>query len=321
MNAFAAITWARSEAPVVRRSNGQPDPTAHHVLLALATYADGDGRGARPTTETLARATCLAEETVTAALRRLTDAGLIAPEGNFGGTGAVVWTLNLALTRPDAPEADDVARRRERALQMAAQRAARHRAKRRGVTVPETVTRNGVEDRPVTVPDTVTGRVTVSETVSHGARDRDVTVSETVSNGAGTVTPAGHSARPALELPLPNCQGTSPPPAAPRATNVTGYTAEFEEFWISYGRKGNKRAAAIAWAKAIKRADPAVIMAKVAPYVDSTPDLQWRKGAESWLLNDGWESAVVSRSPAASQRHQTYRNPVNQDAYDEDFFS
>ena len=188
MSAFAAIKWARS-APVVRRADGRPDATAHHVLLVLATYAGKDGR-ARPSVATLAEDAVLALDTVEAALCRLVEAGLIEAGESFGGSGSVVWMLRTDRVR-DESRASVLASRQERARRLTAERVRRYRERR-----------NGAVDRNVTVPDTVTDDVvTVSDPVSNGVGDRDVTVSDPVSNGSRCVTSPGPEPRTANELP------------------------------------------------------------------------------------------------------------------------
>lgn len=316
MSAFAAIRWART-APVVRRADGKPDSTAHHVLLALATWSDRDGR-ARPSVPTLADAALLADATVVAALARLVEAGLIRSEGPFGGTGPDVWVLAMDRTRESS---EDPLGRRERKRQGTRERVARLREKMRHVTPSESVTEidsNAVGQRHVTPSESVTnGHVTLSDSVSNAVGARYVTPSERVSNAADCVTPAGRSPRTAIELPIEelplNCHPL--PTAAERARKST-YPADFEEFWIAYGRKGSKRPAAAEWARAIKRADPEVIMAAVGPYLASRPDPSWRKDAERWLKGDCWESAVIP-ARAVSGGYQPYRNPVSEDDYDE----
>jgi hypothetical protein len=317
VTAFAAIKWAR-EAPVVRRADGKPDSTAHHVLLTLATYADKEGR-ARPSVAALADATTLADDTVMDALRRLEDAALIKSEGAYGGTGPDVWVLAMDTVRSDG-DGDPLGRRaRQRAATAA--RVARHRARLKAVTVSEGVTEdlgNGAGDRDVTVRDTVTpDPVTVSEGVSNGVGGRYVTVPDTVSNGADCVTSAGPGLRTAIELPVELPMNCHPFPAeTARARNT--YPADFEAFWTAYGRKGAKRTAAAEWARATKRAPVPVIMAAVAPYVASTPNPKFRKDAERWLKGDCWESAIVPLQPAAGD-YRPYRNPTDQSVYDEDF--
>lgn len=222
MSAYSAIVWARS-APLLRRADGKPDTVAHHILLALSTFASSDGKEARPSIATLASGTGYSEETVSAALRRLAAAGLISSVGRFGGTGAVVWNLNLAAERDSSVE-DDFAERRDRARAKAAERARRYR-ERRSVTVSDTVTDDGAAERDVTPSRAVMdGTVTASETVSHGAADRDVTPSETVRHGVTTVISAVQELRPALDLPV-QLPGPIPPPAgaeAPTAQTIVG---------------------------------------------------------------------------------------------------
>jgi hypothetical protein len=200
MSAFAAIKWARS-APVVRRGNGKPDATAHHVLLVLATYADKDGR-ARPSVATLAEDSVLAVDTVDAALCRLVSAGLIEAEESYGGSGCVVWRLRMDLSR-DGSRADVLTERQERARRATADRVARFRERRNGIRGRYATLSGTVTDDVVTPSDTVTDEVvTVSETVCNGVGDRDVTVSDPESNASDTVTSAGQGSRTAIELPV-----------------------------------------------------------------------------------------------------------------------
>jgi hypothetical protein len=314
---FPAIRWAR-QAPVVRRADGRPDVTAHHVLLALATFADKAGR-AHPSPLSLAKATLLAEDTVDDALGRLTAAGLIAAGEPFGGTGSIVWTLAMDTARDSA--LDLHGDRRERARQKTAERARRYRERRHtlvdsDVTVSDTVN-HGAAERDVTVPEgVITDNVTVSETVSHGVGVRDITVSDTVYHGPTTVITAGQEPRTPLELQLNSIRTPSAPKPARRSRKRYDYTPGFEAFWSAFGRHGDKSEAFSEWIAATTRASPAVIMAAVAPYVASRPDLSFRKGAQRWLQNDCWESAVVARSPTRDG-HQPYQNPADQSAYDD----
>jgi hypothetical protein len=299
----------------VRRADGKPDSTAHHVLLALATWAGKDGR-ARPSVPTLADATLLDDKTVSAALGRLAAAGLIQSEGRFGGTGCEVWALIMDRSRESA---EDPVGRRERKRQGTRERMAKLR-KNRAVTLSHGVTQisgDAVGERHVTPSDGVTnGDVTPWESVSDAVGERHVTPSDGVRDAVDCVTPAGRSPRTAIELPLEelplNCHPL--PTAAERAR--TAYTPDFEAFWIAYGRKGAKRTAAGEWARAIKRADPALIARAVGPYVAATPDPKFRKDAERWLKGDCWESAVVQARAAGD--YQPYRNPTDANAYDED---
>jgi hypothetical protein len=313
---WKAIRWAKT-VPPVRRKDGKPDSVAQHVLLVLATFADKDGR-ARPGLSTLASETYLADDTVDGALERLVTAGLIAGGGSFNGT--TVWTLNLSIGS-DRSRDEELGERRERARLKRNERQKRYKDRRK-VTVSDTVTDDGSEDRYLTVSDTVTGHG------GDGVPDREVTVPHGVSNGVGhrQVTVSTSSSQQvtkavtAIELPteLPKREHTLPAqPQEPllvlavdndreqpakRRSGRSDYTPEFEEFWAAYGRKGYKPKAAIEWHKALTRTSPDVIMAKVGPYVRSTP-------------NDGWESLI---SPQAAGDYRPWVNPTSQDAYDEE---
>lgn len=308
LSAFAAIKWARS-APVVRRSDGRPDATAHHVLLALATFADKDGR-ARPSVDTLAEATLLAADTVDAALCRLVEAGVIAAGESFGGTGCVVWMLNMGAARETA-RVDLVAERQEQKRRATAERVRRWRERR-----------NGAGERYVTASDSVTdGLVTLSAALRNGVdsvTSGDVTLSETVSNGADCVTSPGPGLRTSKrELEERTSKRELPLTASARRTRKRyDYTSDFEAFWSAYGRVGDKSEAFVQWLAATGRASPLVIMAAVPPYVASTRDPQYRKGAQRWLGNDGWESIPVARAPTVNG-HRPYQNPADQSLYDD----
>lgn len=97
--AFESIRWAKN-VPPMKCPDGRADTSAHYVLLVLATYAAANGSNARPSITTLARETYLSERTVSEALKRLQDNGLIASAGDLNGT--TVWRLVLTKTRgPD----------------------------------------------------------------------------------------------------------------------------------------------------------------------------------------------------------------------------
>jgi hypothetical protein len=308
VSAFAAIKWARS-APVVRRSDGRPDATAHHVLLALATFADKEGR-ARPSVTTLAEATMLATDTVDAALCRLVEAGVIAAGESFGGTGCVVWTLNTGASRATA-RVDLMVEQQERKRRATAERVRRWRERR-----------NGATDRHVTVSNSVTDEdVTLAGALRNGVgcvTSGDVTVSETVTSVTDCVTPAGPGLRSSKrELEKRTSKRELPPTASARRTRKRyDYTPDFEAFWSAYGRVGDKSEAFVQWLAAIERASPLVIMDAVGPYVASTWDPQFRKGAQRWLGNDCWESRPVVRAQAVNG-HRPYQNPIDQSLYDD----
>ncbi|RYF60687.1 MAG: helix-turn-helix domain-containing protein [Comamonadaceae bacterium] len=72
-------------------------PTAHHIALTLATYADADGQGIRPSYETLTRVTGRSRGTVADALKRLRDTGWIVQVSKGSGTTrrASVYRLSI----------------------------------------------------------------------------------------------------------------------------------------------------------------------------------------------------------------------------------
>lgn len=77
-----AMTWALEQRLVT-------DPTARHVLLCLANYADKNGRGAFPSVASLADDTGLSARTVQAKLRVLEEQGIVI-EGNRAVAAAYI---------------------------------------------------------------------------------------------------------------------------------------------------------------------------------------------------------------------------------------
>lgn len=68
---------------------------------------------------------------------------------------------------------------------------------------------------------------------------------------------------------------------------------EFQKFWSAYGRKGNLKQTKRRWFN-LSNKKRALAMDKVTAYVKSTPDKQYRKGGEAWLLNECWNDEIVS---------------------------
>lgn len=66
-----AMTWALEQTDVMT-------PTARHVLLCLANYADKSGKGAFPSANSLSADTGLSVRTIRSALEALREAGVIA---------------------------------------------------------------------------------------------------------------------------------------------------------------------------------------------------------------------------------------------------
>lgn len=66
----------------------------------------------------------------------------------------------------------------------------------------------------------------------------------------------------------------------------------FEDFWATYGRIGNKKQAEKAYNKAIKRASHEEIIRGVTAYQQQehskSTERKFIKHASTWLNNDGW---------------------------------
>ncbi|MFJ5984222.1 helix-turn-helix domain-containing protein [Lentzea sp. NPDC092896] len=204
--AFTPIAWAK-RVPTMTRADGRPDLTAHFVLLTLATYADKDGKNARPGLGTLAEDCHITTDTVQQALDRIQAKGLISKTAELTG-GTTVWQLDLDIERSGRGVNDE---RRERALEKQRERQRRYEERRRtgsdGVAQRQA---DGAVDRQMTPSDDVS--LTVSDTVTDAVADRHRrcgTPSLTVSPPS---EPQVIPATPALDLPyeLPKEQLASP---------------------------------------------------------------------------------------------------------------
>lgn len=92
-HAFGVINWARAVEEV------QLTPSARHVLLLLATYADAKTRRCSPGVARLSRETGLVRSTVQTALSQLEKAGLIARQRRHRDTDGG-YTSNIYELRP-----------------------------------------------------------------------------------------------------------------------------------------------------------------------------------------------------------------------------
>jgi len=71
---------------------------------------------------------------------------------------------------------------------------------------------------------------------------------------------------------------------------------DFDSFWDDYERKGNKKSASERYEKT-KEDDRKLIKDKLPMYIKSTPDKQFRKDAQSWLLKECWNDEIVESVP------------------------
>jgi hypothetical protein len=84
------------------------------------------------------------------------------------------------------------------------------------------------------------------------------------------------------------------------------YTVDFEQFWKLYERKGNKRKSFNCW-KRLTKTDRIDIMSVVEMYVKSTPDLQYRKDAQTYLnpTNRHWEDEIRISEQSVKQKESS----------------
>ena len=71
----------------------------------------------------------------------------------------------------------------------------------------------------------------------------------------------------------------------------------FEKFWDYYGKKGNKQKSLSMWKKLTEK-NKGEIRANIKTYIESTPELKYRKNAEVYLnpKNEHWNDEVVAGS-------------------------
>lgn len=112
-------------------------------------------------------------------------------------------------------------------------------------------------------------------------------------SGKGSPTPAPNSSSLLQHLtPRENAAPDGAGAAAPES-----YPDDFEAAWLAYERKGSKRKSFAEWRRAIKRADPTVIVDAIPRYFASVSQPRYRKDFERYLAGDLWESAAASAPP------------------------
>lgn len=295
-------------APMLRTEKGKPDTTARHVLQALAEHARSDGTNAHPSVLRIQYRTGYDRTTVQRALRRLEAGGLIARDGVT--EGRTRWKLAMHLCRP-ATDWTDLEREEDDFRAAAAERKRRSRSK--GVTHSESVTVTGGEGVTVTDAESVTADVTHSTPSRHALK----------------VRPSRTERRPNHQQPSDNQlpkDSSSPAAQADEPTEQLHLEA-FGAFWLTYPKRKAKEEARKAWIAAIERgADPQHIVdaAKNYAHERAGQDPKYTKYPATWL-NKGCYDDEPDPQPgphlrAVSGGYQPYRNPVNEDAYDEPFF-
>lgn len=301
-----AFTWALRQAPLPKS-----DPTARLVLASLAEQADKRGRSAHPQVLTIAHDLTVDPETVTRAIKRLQQYGLISKDG-VSASGAVNWVLHLEMKR--APDSYEVFARTHRAKK------AKRQADWRNPPVDDDGSSTGGavdDDGSSTVDDakSSTGgpvddgksscrrRSIVSETTnnrlvddSNGVHTRDIPV-----NTHPPTPPEGGGALFAVDRPKPKREGTEHP--------------AFAGFWDLYRKHakatgsspGNRLPASQAFSKAIRHGTADEIAKAVPAYFSSKdPQRGFGQHASTWLNQRGWETPWEPyRGHSARPRLQT----------------
>jgi len=72
------------------------------------------------------------------------------------------------------------------------------------------------------------------------------------------------------------------------------YNDEFEKIWKLYGKKGNKKTSARRWAN-LKNHCREAASKHIPLYIQSTPDLQFRKNFETYLNQECWNDEIFTK--------------------------
>lgn len=96
---------------------------------------------------------------------------------------------------------------------------------------------------------------------------------------------------------------TSSPPASPRsaAKRTPPVDDRFDTFWSIYPRKTAKANARKAWASAIKKTDPDLILAAVRRYAGRSSDPRYVAYPATWLNGERWDDADQGRTDRQPQ--------------------
>jgi hypothetical protein len=264
-----AISWAIEDAPDV-------PPHLVSTLIGLANHADRNGRGAYPSQETLSHYNRKTERQTKRDLDDLQSLGLIRQ-------GDQRFVLHV---RPD---------RRPIVWDLALER-----VKARG-------------DTDVTSPNGVTPRVERGDIQGrHGVTPTspeptpEPTPEPVISSNEEIISPRARTRTPAHTR--AHTRGTSEQialdgmPAPVEAVVPINRKAEetFARFWAVYPRKTAKKDAWKAWPKAIKAADPDVIMAGLDRYVVELHRTgSYVAHATTWLNGQRWEDEPATVGNAA----------------------
>lgn len=147
---YEAMTWAMYEAPRLLNKAGNPHCAARSVLFVMAEKAKPDGTDAFPGAELVSDVTGLDETTIRRAVRYLEEAKFIERDRTTRN-GAIVWRLNMSLTRTVSHKQERAEKERARRAAVA-ERTRRYRVRDAAKKAAEKAT----EDADVTGTDAVT---------------------------------------------------------------------------------------------------------------------------------------------------------------------
>ncbi|MDX3516252.1 helix-turn-helix domain-containing protein [Streptomyces caniscabiei] len=307
-----AVNWAMDDAPMLRTEKGKPDTTARHVLQALAEHARPDGTNSCPSVLRIQYRTGYDRTTVQRALRRLEKGELIARDGVTDGRTR--WKLAMHLRRPES-DWSDLEREEDDFRAAAAERKRRSRSK--GVTHSESVTVTDGEGVTVTDAESVTADVTDSTPSRHALKVRSSRTER----------------RPNHQQPSDNqlLKDSSSPAAQADEPSEQQHLEAFGAFWSVYPKKRAREEAKKAWIAAIKRgADPQHMADRAKAYAHERhgQDPKYTKYPATWL-NKGCYDDEPDPQPTPGERPQLravsggwqpWKNPTNQDDYEQSFF-
>ena len=80
----------------------------------------------------------------------------------------------------------------------------------------------------------------------------------------------------------------------PRKRAATSPDPHFDEFWAAYPRKTDKGNARKAWAKALKKTKPEVLIAAAAALAATNPDWKFTAHPTTWLNGERWEDQPLT---------------------------
>lgn len=158
------------------------------------------------------------------------------------------------------------------------------------------------------------GRSTDLITV-HPRRRGDTSPGDTTSLGAGDreSLPHGHSdTGPVTGSQAPQRQGVTGNEITPKdhsSDQPLINPDRFDEFWNAWPRKAAKPKARESWLKAIRRAEPAVIIAAAIAYRDNPgrPEPTKIPHATTWLNQDRWDDPLEDFRPTSTRPTPTDR--------------